>query len=79
MNYTILSTKDMATNQELELVKSGNKYYITLSGENELIGKKEFDEMNVALKTYNSMIEIIARGYYTYQGRKDLLESYDFK
>jgi len=79
MNYTILSTKDMATNQELELVKNGNKYYITLSGENELIGKKEFDEMNEAIKTYNSMIEIIARGYYTYTGRKDLLESYDFK
>ena len=79
MNYTIISTEDVASNQMLHLNKNGNKYSIVSSGKNETIGKKEFDNLGNALKTYNSMIEIIARGYYTYQGRKDLLESYDFK
>lgn len=30
MIYNILTTKDYAGNQELELIKSGNKYLITL-------------------------------------------------
>lgn len=72
MNYTIVYTEDLMTNQKLGLVKNGNKYYIELSNGEE-VARKHFDNLNKAQEKYTRLMGIIINCYYNFNARKEIL------
>lgn len=76
MIYNIITTKDYASNQELELIKSGNKYLITLYDiDTNRSGHILLDSIDQAMIIYKKFIDFIIRGYFSFEQRKNILES----
>lgn len=75
MIYNILTTKDYAGNQELELIKSGNKYLITLYDiDTNRSGRILLKSIDQAMIIYKKFVDFIIRGYFSFEQRKKLLE-----
>ena len=75
MIYNIITTKDYASNQELELIKSGNKYLITLYDiDTNRSGHILVDSIDQALIIYKKFVDFIIRGYFSFEQRKNILE-----
>lgn len=72
MNYTMCYMKDLMCEQELNLVKNGNKYYIELSNGEE-VARKHFDNLNDAQAKYTRLVGIIINCCYDFKTRKEIL------
>ena len=74
MIYTITSTLDYASSQELDLIKNGNKYNINLynkdTKENTSI---KLENKEQATSIYLKFVEFIINGLYSYEQRKRIL------
>ena len=82
MNYTIISTKDLKTNQELDLVKSGNQYYLSLIDRNKkyAVISKKYNELSDAKVVYNELVSYFIDGIYTFKERTNIMnEDYFWK
>ena len=72
MNYIMCFTTDLMTDQELNLVKNGNKYYIELCNQKEVV-RKHFDNLNDAQAKYTRLVGVIVNCYYDFKTRKEIL------
>ncbi len=70
MNYTILSTIDLQTNQELELIKDSNTYIIGLLSEDKTkYYNIRVKKIETAQKIYQNIITLFINGWYSYDER----------
>jgi len=72
MNYSIITTKDIHNDQQLEFNKNGNKYSICLSNEKENI-IRNFEDYENAIEMYNFITTLFIKGWYSFDERKDIL------
>ena len=72
MNYTMCFTTDLMTDQELNLVKNGNKYYIELCNQKEVV-RNDFDSLEVAQNRYMRLLHVIIPCWYSWEDRKKML------
>jgi len=72
MNYTMCYMKDLMCEQELNLIKDGNKYYIELSNGDEVV-RRHFDNLNDAQAKFTQLTGIIVGCYYNFKTRKEIL------
>ena len=73
MYYTLLYTKDLATDQIVEISKSGNTYNVELSDSNMNFIKK-FKTIEEASKIYNKIIDCFINGYYSIEQRIEIIK-----
>lgn len=78
MNYTLISTKDYKSNQELELSKVGNGYTILLIN-NELspkqIIKQSFEYLEDAQDRYSEIVKCFINGWNDFETRTNILKT----
>ena len=82
MDYTIVFTKDLNTNQELDLVKKGNKYYLFLTDRNKkcTVISKAYNELSDAKDIYTDVVGCFIDGIYTFKERTNIMnEDYFWK
>lgn len=74
MHYTIASLTDMQFDQQLDLIKSGNRYEVGLYN---LATKeychKEFGNLDDAYKLFEKLSHCICFGDYSYDDRKAMM------
>lgn len=77
MNYTMLTTRDHASNQVISLDKNGNQYYIWFNEDFTNIDSKAdtrvFDNLEDAKAKYCEIINCMILGYFSYKDRCKLL------
>ena len=74
MIYNIITTKDYASNQELEIINSGNKYLITFYDiDTNRSGHILVDSIEQAMIIYKKFVDFIIRGYFSFEQRKNIL------
>lgn len=72
MIYTILKTDDVQFDQDVELCKCGNEYYIYYKfGESSADGvSKHYKTIEEAMAIYNKFVMAFATGCYSVEDRK---------
>lgn len=75
MNYTIATTRDITTGQEVDFDKSGNKYVVNLvnkeTGEK---ASKQFDTNEQGAAAYMKIVEAFLTGCYSWEDRAGFLK-----
>lgn len=72
MNYTILYTKDIATEQVADITKDGSTYIVALAYCDNYISKR-VKTINEAQNIYNNIINCFINGLYNFEDRKKIL------
>lgn len=72
MNYTILYTKDLATEQVVDITKDGNTFVIGFAYCDNYISNR-VKTIEEAKKIYNNIINCFINGLYNFEDRKRIL------
>ena len=78
MNYTLISTKDYQSNQELELDKVGNGYTILLINNDvspKQIIKQSFEYLEDAQDRYSEIVKCFINGWNDFETRTNILKT----
>ena len=73
MSYTLLYSKDLATNQIVEIEKQGTTYNVNLTDSN-IFYTKKFKTLEEASKIYKKVIECFISGYYSIEQRIEIIK-----
>ena len=76
MNYTIATTKDLATDQNLTFGKDGQYYTIGLYDNNGNGTTVKVLDDNQAKNIYLKLVGYIINGYYNFDDRLQVLKNY---
>ena len=76
MNYTIATTKDLATDQVLDFGKNGQFYTVSLYDSNGNGTTINIADDNQAKSIYLKLMGYIINGYYSFDYRLQVLKNY---
>ena len=74
MNYTILKTDVVFTNESVNLDKNGNKYTVGIyNSESKQYSHRDFDTIEEALAKYSRIVELYGLSLYTEEQKRQIL------
>lgn len=75
MNYTIATTKEVHGNLCLNIDKNGNEYTVGLFNDvTKEYTHRSFKTIDEALTVYNTLVELIVKGYGTEEYKRNVLK-----
>ena len=73
MNFTILTSQDLATGQVLDITKSGNHYELNFTDKNIFYRFTSYDLKEIKEK-YLKVVDCFINGYYTFEQRIEIIK-----
>lgn len=75
MNYTIINAENPQDGSHVSLNRDGNKFYVAYGDENGHACSRTFDEFEEAFAVFSKFAEIIARGNWSSEDRREMMRA----